>query len=285
MSNSADFSNRVREYRGREGINQAEFAKRMGISRNYVSMVESGRKPSAQVVRHFELLEGPSQERPAASEFATDPRGMLKRRREELGMTRSELAQRARYRAVYISDVEEGRARPNEKFLRKVCKILGLPLEELMAGSDQPPLAGEGITFGATPRIKLTAGLDARTIPLISMAQAGELRSYEDIYDYEGVVDYAPKGAKTFAVKIRGDSMSPRFPDGTIAIVEPDREVRSEKLVIARLREGSVLFKHLQIQGDDFRLISLNPVFPPITVPRSEMEWIYRVVRTQETHE
>lgn len=219
------------------------------------------------------------------TDFGSDPRSLLRRRREELGMSRQELAKRTRFKAVYIADVEEARVRPQEKFLRKVAKILDLPLEDLMGGSDQPPLTGEGITFGSTPRTKLTAGLDARTIPLISMAQAGEMRSYEDLYDYEGVIDYAAKGPKTFAVRIRGDSMTPPFPEGTVAIVEPEREIRTEKLVIVKLTNGSVLFKQLQIQGDSFRLISFNPLYAPIAVPQREVEWIYRVVRTQHDHE
>jgi transcriptional regulator with XRE-family HTH domain len=52
-----DFSHRVRKYREHEGISQEELAQRLGMSRNYVSMIEGGREPSDQVVRHFALLE------------------------------------------------------------------------------------------------------------------------------------------------------------------------------------------------------------------------------------
>ncbi len=47
----------MRIYREREGISQDELAKRLGISRNYVSMIEGGREPSDQVMRHFALLD------------------------------------------------------------------------------------------------------------------------------------------------------------------------------------------------------------------------------------
>src|SRR4051812_12096247 len=57
MQRGESFSQRVRKYREREGITQDELAKRLGMSRNYVSMIEGGREPSDQVVRHFELLE------------------------------------------------------------------------------------------------------------------------------------------------------------------------------------------------------------------------------------
>jgi transcriptional regulator with XRE-family HTH domain len=51
------FADRLVSYRKREGISQETLAKRLGISRNYVSMIESGREPSDQIVRHFTLLE------------------------------------------------------------------------------------------------------------------------------------------------------------------------------------------------------------------------------------
>jgi PAS domain S-box-containing protein len=57
VASTGDFANRVRAYRECEGISQEELAKRLGMSRNYVSMIEGGRDPSDQVVRHFELLQ------------------------------------------------------------------------------------------------------------------------------------------------------------------------------------------------------------------------------------
>ena len=209
------------------------------------------------------------------------PRDLLKKRREELGISLEEMAQRTRFKVVYIRDVEDANVRPNEKFLRKAAKILDLDAEVLMAGSDHPQLTGDGRTFGAEAGVATTDNINAKNIPLISMAQAGELHSYEDVYDYEGVIEYAKKGPKTFAVRIRGDSMEPRYPDGTIAIVEPDKKLQTERRVITKLREGSVLFKQLQFQGDVFRLVSLNPLYAPIAVKQEDIEWMYRVVRTQ----
>lgn len=68
MGEKADFSQRVIAYRKREDISQEELAKRLGISRNYVSMIEGGKQPSEQVVRHFALLE--SSPLPAGSSHA-----------------------------------------------------------------------------------------------------------------------------------------------------------------------------------------------------------------------
>ncbi len=57
MSNENDFANRVRSYREENKLSQEEFAKMLGVTRNYVSMLEGGRAPSEQLLNHFALIE------------------------------------------------------------------------------------------------------------------------------------------------------------------------------------------------------------------------------------
>lgn len=218
-----------------------------------------------------------------ATSFGSDPRRLIQKRREEMGITREELAQRTRFKADYIREIEEAGVRPNEKFLAKAAKILDLPLEALMAGSDHPPVHGEQTqTFGSQPRVNLTDGITAKVIPLISMAQAGELVSYEDVYDYEGVVSYDGKDPKAFAVRIRGDSMSPDYKEGSIAILFPSRCAQNDNLIVTKLKDGSVLFKRLRIANGKFILISINPIYPPIEVDEEQVAWMYPVGKTQK---
>ena len=73
------------------------------------------------------------------------------------------------------------------------------------------------------------------------------------------------------AVEIRGDSMEPQFPQGTLAIVYPTWKAKSGDLVIARLHDGTVLFKRLHVDGDHYTFISLNPVYPPMTVEKAKI--------------
>ena len=81
MGEKADFSQRVIAYRKREDISQEELAKRLGISRNYVSMIEGGKQPSEQVVRHFALLES-SPLPPGSARPGADPSSSVDRAKE-----------------------------------------------------------------------------------------------------------------------------------------------------------------------------------------------------------
>lgn len=52
-----DFADRVRKLRNSYGISQEKFAKRLGISRDYLSQLENGREPGRHVQKIIELFE------------------------------------------------------------------------------------------------------------------------------------------------------------------------------------------------------------------------------------
>ena len=58
---------------------------------------------------------------------------MLKERREGLGLTREQLAKKAKVTTAYVSMLEAGkRKNPSLPVLRRLAKELGVPLTELL---------------------------------------------------------------------------------------------------------------------------------------------------------
>jgi len=255
----------------------------MGFVRNYISLVENGREPARKFIRALELIEQaptPSSEHtPAAREdpFAASPRGRVKARRKALGLSLDDVARLTGHQKSAIRNVEEGHTRASEKLLRLLAKHLDLPIEELMGGSDYPHITGAGRTMGAEANVKTEPGVVPRVIPLLSWAQAGTTQAWDDVYEHEGFTGYNVRDPKAVAIQIRGDSMSPQFPQGTIAIIYPSLEAKSGDLVIARLNDGTVMFKRLHVDGDHYTFISLNPIYPPLTVDKSKIEKVLPV--------
>jgi transcriptional regulator with XRE-family HTH domain len=274
---------RLKALRKKLGITQAELAKRMGFVRNYISLVENGREPSHRFVKALELLEfapAPHIEQTSIvreDPHAGTPRGRIKARREELGLTLEHMAELTGYQKSTLRNIEEGHTRASEGLLRRLAFHLDLPLDELMGWSDYAHLTGAGRTFGAQANIATEPGITARVIPRLSWAQAGTTEAWEDVYEHEGFIGFNVRDAKAIAVEIRGDSMAPQFPQGTIAIVYPTWEAKTGDLVIARLNDGTVMFKRLHVDGDHCTFISLNPIYPPLTVERSKIEKILPV--------
>lgn len=271
------FSARLKAYRRKCSLTQSELASLLGVSSNYVQMLEGGREvdENSSLAKLFNLLEG--------REGSGGPRGNLKEARIRAGLTQAQLAKKIGYQIGVLQAVEDGTARASEKMIEKIVEVLPeLSKDSLMGGSDSPVvLSTEVSTFGKKPDIILPPGMTARYVPLISWAQAGTMTSYDDeVYEHEGQLAFDVTDPKAFAVKLRGDSMSPQYAEGDTVILYPSVLPQNGDLVIARLKDdlgGDVMFKlfHSQKGGEKITLTSYNPLYPPLEYQRPDFAWIY----------
>lgn len=102
-------------------------------------------------------------------------------------------------------------------------------------------------------------------VPLISWVQAGHFAEAVDLFQpgdaEEWLATTATVGPHTYALRVRGDSMEDRFPEGTILIVEPNREPVSGNFVIAKDGDDCT-FKQFVKDGSDWYLKPLNTRYP-----------------------
>ena len=119
----------------------------------------------------------------------------------------------------------------------------------------------------------VTPARDLRNeVPLISWVQAGDWRNLEDNFhagDAERwVATNASVGKHSFALRIVGDSMTnpggaPSFPEGTIIIVDPEREASTGRYVVVRQKSDTeCTFKQLVRDAGKHYLKPLNPRYP-----------------------
>ena len=180
-------------------------------------------------------------------DFMNDIGQRLRAVREKLDITQTECSKRMGFARNYISIVENGR-NPAHRFVEAL----------------------ERLEQGPTPDIEQKPEVP-QSIPLLSWAQAGTKDALHKARDHDGFTGFNLADSKAVAVQIRGDSMEPQFPQGTIAIVYPTWKAKSGDLVIARLSDGTVLFKRLQVDGDQYTFISLNSIYPPLTLEKSKV--------------
>jgi len=110
------------------------------------------------------------------------------------------------------------------------------------------------------------------TIPLLSWEQAGTKQAWDFVDEHKGFPGFNLRDPKAVAVQIRGDAMAPQFPQGIIAIVYPTWKAKSGDLVVTPLNDATVLFKRLHVDGDHYTFISLNPIYPPVTVEKPKID-------------
>lgn len=78
----------------------------------------------------------------------------------------------------------------------------------------------------------------------------------------ESIPTTVPVNRYTFALRVKGDSMEPRFTEGMLLIVEPELDAQHGDYVIVKNGSEETTFKQIVKDGEDWFLKPLNPRYP-----------------------
>ncbi|WP_125257555.1 XRE family transcriptional regulator [Brevundimonas fluminis] len=192
----------------------------------------------------------------------------LDRLAETHGLSPSGLARRAGLDPTAFNPSKRetgGRPRwPSTESLNRVLEVTGVSLAEFAALADDP---------GPAP-----------ALPMLGLAQAG----LDGFFDEAGLptgdgwswTDLPRQGRNLFSLEIVGDSMVPLYRPGDKVIVDRDGPApRRGDRVVVRTRTGETLAKELAAaSGRNLTLRSINPEHADRIVPRTEVDWISRIL-------
>jgi len=154
--------------------------------------------------------------------------------------------------------------------------------ENLVKAAEYLNVEPKWLAEGIGPKERQTASTDENTqpgpamrapVPLISWVQAGDWASVIDNFQPGDAEEWLPvpkkHGPRAFALRVRGVSMEPKYRDGSIIFVDPDRAADHGRNVVVRLdNEKEATFKQLVIEGSEKFLKPLNPDWPgPKLIP------------------
>ena len=117
-----------------------------------------------------------------------------------------------------------------------------------------------------------------RNLPILSWAQAGQATDFEQIpSDWDETVPSDVLDEQAFGVRLRGDSMEPKFSDGDIAILLPNTPATNGDIVVANIKDQGAVCKimHVQLDKHLVTLSSYNPAYPPMEYHRDDFHWIF----------
>lgn len=195
---------------------------------------------------------------------------VIRKMREARGWSQGELASRIGVDTSQVSRYERGKQDIPSDNLREIAKLFSTSVARLF-------MAAEGI--GEDDGLSTGAQIYGR-IPLISTVPAGEFAEISDIFEPgyadEWIPSPVPTKEHTFALKVVGDSMADDYPEGTILVVEPDRDPCVGNLVIAKCNGNESTFKKWVRDGGKDYLKPLNTTYPMI--PMDETCFIIGVV-------
>ena len=122
----------------------------------------------------------------------------------------------------------------------------------------------------------------SRLIPVVGHVNGGTDGYLEEMQHPvghgEGFVEYWTKDDCAYALRVKGDSMHPRYRASEFVIITPSIEPQPGRDVLVKMKDGRKLLKQLNwIRGDEIQLLSINDGYGPTTLSIDEIESIQRV--------
>lgn len=179
--------------------------------------------------------------------------------RKQKGLTQEELAEKLGYKSrTSINKIEMGERDIPRSMIKKIAEILEVPAIELLDIGD--PVPEPQFYMYKLPR-------KVFNIPIYESVSAG-YGTYADntISGHMPMYDLTEQeAAETLLLRVRGDSMYPRIPDGSLIQVHKQDFAESGSVAVVLIDNNEAVVKKFYCDSDKevVRLESFNPEYPP----------------------
>ena len=218
---------KLRKQRRRLGLTLDELAGRTGISKPYLSLIETNRVPNP-----------PSDEK-------------LRKLEQALGFGAGELVTQAHLHRTpkdvraMLQRLMQG-AKPETQV--KPSTTVGVDLDDAYLSGVLQELVEK--SAGNVEMVSTNA------VPVINRVSAGYPKDFTDLSypkgvadEYVGCPDVSDRDA--FAARVHGDSMTPKYRQGDIVIFSPGASVKSGDDCFVRFDDGQTTFKRVFFENDE----------------------------------
>jgi repressor LexA len=168
--------------------------------------------------------------------------------RKEREMTQDDLADKSHISRISIARYETGVIEPGVLSISRIADALGVSTDELLCRTNKLP-----------PFLSMIRN----TIPVIGDIACGTPITAQENVD--GYVDLPEGVAADFALKCKGESMTPTFLDGDIVLIRQQPEVEDGQIAAVSVDNEATL-KRFYKREDGVLLVADNPAFAPIYV-------------------
>lgn len=171
------------------------------------------------------------------------------------GVSQNRLAKAAQMSQSGLSSIISGAVSPKENTLQAIANALGCSVAELLGGS-------------ANIHVRRNA------VPIVGEIACGTPITAEQ--NIEGYADLPDGVHADFALRCKGDSMTPTFNDGDFVLIRQTPDVLDGQIAAVGIG-GEATLKHVYKQNTGLLCVSDNPKYPPQFFPADEPLTIYGV--------
>ena len=175
---------------------------------------------------------------------------ILQSLRAEKGVSQLVVAQHLGITKQAYSLYELGKRNPDNDMLYKISEYFNVSLDYLLGKS----------------KIKNVNSLGSGIkIPVLGTVRAGiPLEAVEEILDYEEITPQMAASGDFFGLKIKGDSMEPKFSDGDVVIIRKQSDADNGDIVVALVNGDEATIKKLKKTEQGIMLIPSNNNYEPL---------------------
>ncbi len=174
----------------------------------------------------------------------------LKKLREQREISQAKLANDLGFAPSTVGMWERGQREPDYETLEMLADYFNVNMEVLLSGKLSPT-----------------------KIPVLGVVRAGiPMEAVENIIDYEEIAPEMAKHGEFFALKIKGDSMEPKFSEGDVVIVRKQSDVESGDIAIVLVNGDDATIKKVQKFNGGLNLIPSNSSYNVLTYNNEQIE-------------
>lgn len=154
---------------------------------------------------------------------------------------------------------------PKQEILCKLAEIYNVPVEYLC--DDTPKIIAKDIS-SSTPQFRE----DTTLLPVLGTVAAGN-GAYADntIEGYEVVPSSWLHDHNEILLRVKGDSMYPKFEDNDLILVHPQENLENGEYGVVLIDDDNGVVKRVMYKENAIELISVNPMYPPRIFKREDM--------------
>jgi repressor LexA len=177
-------------------------------------------------------------------------RDVLKALRKEKKLTQDEVAQKIGVSRTSYLKYEKGTHEPDYATLKKIAELFSVDCNDLL---------------GTTKKSVVK-------IPILGSVQAGiPTDACEYIEGYEEIPHELAETGSYIALRVKGESMSPRILPGDIVIVRIQQDIESGETAVVFVDDGEATVKKVLKYPDGIRLVPNNPAYEPLFFTNNEI--------------
>jgi phage repressor protein C with HTH and peptisase S24 domain len=270
---------KLRRHRRRLGFTLDELTAKTGISKPYLSLIETGRvpnPPSDEKLRRLEQSLGfPSNELLTQAHLQRTPR--------DVRVMLQKLLTNAGKHENGGSKLENGKGHSKPSSI----------LHPLSSSSTETIDLDDAYLSGVLHQlVDQSAGnveqVATNAVPVINRVSAGYPKDFTDLNYPKGAADdYVScpdvRDADAFAARVHGDSMTPKYREGDIVIFSPVAVHKNGDDCFVRFEDGHTTFKRVFFESDEsgksvLRLQPRNEKYRAQTVPSETVSGLYKAV-------